>query len=101
MCICARIISSGCNDLVLPSDESHPKEVVYTIKERSVLLDSANMEIEHWSEIAEDIQEAYDEHDGFVILQGTDTLSYTASALSFILENLGKPVSYVNFIYFS
>lgn len=83
-------------DLVLPCDESHPNQVVYTIKERARLLDSANMEIKDWSEIAEEIRGVYEEHAGIVILHGTDTLCYTASALSFILENLGKPVSYVN-----
>ena len=42
--------------------------------------------------IALDIQENYDSYDGFVIIHGTDTMAYTASALSFMLENLGKSV---------
>jgi len=42
--------------------------------------------------IAKDIKECYEMFDGFVVLHGTDTLAYTASALSFMLENLGKPV---------
>ena len=42
--------------------------------------------------MAEIIEESYDDFDGFVILHGTDTMAYTASALSFMLENLGKPV---------
>ncbi len=43
-------------------------------------------------QIAKDIKECYEMFDGFVVLHGTDTLAYTASALSFMLENLGKPV---------
>ena len=47
------------------------------------------MTMEDWIHIAQDIQDAYELFDGFVILHGTDTLAYTASALSFMLENLG------------
>lgn len=56
------------------------------------LLDSSDMEPRHWIEIARIICHHYDEFDGFVVLHGTDTMAYTASALSFMLENLGKPV---------
>ncbi|MFP3354930.1 asparaginase domain-containing protein, partial [Pseudoalteromonas sp. SIMBA_153] len=42
--------------------------------------------------IARDIEQNYDQYDGFVILHGTDTMAYTASALSFMLQNLSKPV---------
>jgi L-asparaginase len=45
-----------------------------------------------WQRIANDIKQNYDEYDGFVVLHGTDTMAYTSSALSFMLENLGKPV---------
>ncbi len=55
-------------------------------------IDSSNMNPEHWVEIAEIIEYSYDSFDGFVILHGSDTMSYTASALSFMLENLAKPV---------
>jgi len=55
-------------------------------------IDSSNMNPEHWISIAEIIEENYDSMDGFVVLHGSDTMSYTASALSFMLENLGKPV---------
>ncbi len=55
-------------------------------------LDSSNMNPEFWAQICEFIQEGYDSHDGFVILHGSDTMSYTASGLSFMLENLAKPV---------
>lgn len=55
-------------------------------------IDSTNMQPHHWSEIAMEIKNQYDEYDGFVITHGTDTMQYTASALSFMLRNLGKPV---------
>jgi L-asparaginase len=55
-------------------------------------IDSSNMNIEEWKKIAIIIKENYDNYDGFVVLHGSDTMSYSASALSFMLENLNKPV---------
>lgn len=55
-------------------------------------IDSASMNPQHWVEIASTIHSNYDSFDGFVVLHGTDTMSYTASALSFMLKNLDKPV---------
>lgn len=55
-------------------------------------IDSSNMNPKYWVQIAEIIQSNYNEFGGFVILHGSDTMSYTASALSFMLENLNKPV---------
>jgi L-asparaginase len=55
-------------------------------------IDSSNMHPDTWIEIAKVIQGNYNKYDGFVILHGSDTMSYTASALSFMLENLAKPV---------
>jgi L-asparaginase len=55
-------------------------------------LDSSNMQPDVWVEIAETIENTYDFYDGFVILHGSDTMSFTASALSFMLENLAKPI---------
>ena len=77
--------------LVLPGVLGH-KRVIYTICEYDPLLDSSNMTMDDWIQIAKDIRESYHSFDGFVILHGTDTLAYTSSALSFMLENLGKPV---------
>ncbi len=57
-----------------------------------VPIDSSNMQPENWLEIAEVIYNSYDKHDGFVILHGSDTMAFTASALSFMLENLDKPI---------
>jgi L-asparaginase len=55
-------------------------------------IDSSNMNPEYWVQIAEIIETNYNLFDGFVVLHGSDTMSYTASALSFMLENLTKPV---------
>ena len=55
-------------------------------------IDSSDMEPALWAKIVRIIHENYERFDGFVILHGTDTMAYTASALSFMLENLGKPV---------
>ena len=62
---------------------------VFTIKPP---IDSSNVSIENWVDIAHIIRDKYESYDGFVILHGTDTMSYSASALSFMLENLAKPV---------
>jgi len=77
--------------LVLPHVPGH-KRVIYTIYEYQPLLDSSNMTMDDWIQIARDIKASYHMFDGFIVLHGTDTLAYTSSALSFMLENLGKPV---------
>ncbi len=64
----------------------------YEIHEYRPLIDSANMTPGHWMRIAEDIVSRHEDYDGFVVLHGTDTMAYTASALSFILKDLRKPV---------
>jgi len=56
------------------------------------LIDSSNLNPEVWVKIADIIKENYEKFGGFVVLHGTDTMSYTASALSFMLDNLDKPV---------
>jgi len=55
-------------------------------------IDSSEIRTDFWVEIADVIKENYSKYDGFVVLHGTDTMSYSASALSFMLENLEKPV---------
>ncbi|CEG58934.1 asparaginase [Legionella fallonii] len=70
----------------------HPDMPEYIIKEYQPLLDSSNMTVNEWNRIANDIAHEYDKFDGFVIFHGTDTMAYTASALSFMLEHLSKPV---------
>jgi L-asparaginase len=64
----------------------------FTIHEFPRLLDSSNMTPEDWNAIGRDLADHYEAYDGFVVLHGTDTMAYTASALSFMLEGLGKPV---------
>ena len=55
-------------------------------------IDSSDMDVAHWQLIARSIADNYSSYDGFVVLHGTDTMAYTASALSFMRENLSKPV---------
>ena len=71
---------------------THEEMPDYFIKEYDPLLDSSNMTVNDWNRIAVDIADEYEHFDGFVIFHGTDTMAYTASALSFMLENLDKPV---------
>ncbi len=56
-------------------------------------LDSTNIEARHWLEIAGYIQRDYDRYDGFVITHGTDTMAYTAAALSYLIQNSPKPIA--------
>lgn len=55
-------------------------------------IDSSDMDPAKWGEICRIIEQNYSAYDGFVVLHGTDTMAYTASALSFMLDNLNKPV---------
>lgn len=64
----------------------------FDLIEYDPLLDSSNISVKEWIKIAQDIEEKYEDYDGFVVLHGTDTMAYTASALSFMLEGLTKPV---------
>jgi L-asparaginase len=84
-----------------PFDFSHLQEQIPELKKFDLDLstvsfkkpiDSSEMHPDTWVELAEIIQKNYEDHDGFVILHGSDTMSFTASALSFMLVNLGKPV---------
>ncbi len=69
-----------------------PRMPEFDIHELSPLLDSANMTPRNWEQIARDIYGHYDRYDGFLVLHGTDTMAYTASALPFILQNTRKPI---------
>ncbi|XP_064600543.1 L-asparaginase-like [Liolophura sinensis] len=77
--------------LFLPATKDGNR-ICYQMWEYEPLLDSCNMTMKDWVRVANDILKHYDQYDGFVILHGTDTMAYTASALSFICENLGKPI---------
>lgn len=56
------------------------------------IIDSSNMTPAFWADIADIIEKEYDNYDGFVVLHGTDTMAYTASAISFMFKNLSKPI---------
>jgi len=74
-------------------DELNSAEMpLYDLVEYDPLLDSTNISVTVWMKIAQDIEKRYDKYVGFVILHGTDTMAYTASALSYILDGLSKPV---------
>lgn len=69
-----------------------PKMPIWNIEAISPILDSSNISLNEWNKIGEKVYENYDNYDGFVILHGTDTMAYSASALSFMLENNSKPI---------
>ncbi|HET7433774.1 MAG TPA: asparaginase domain-containing protein, partial [Thermoanaerobaculia bacterium] len=70
----------------------HPSMPAYTIHEYDPLLDSSNMTPAEWLKIARDVAANHEKYDGFVVLHGTDTMAYTASALPFLLGSVRKPV---------
>ncbi len=89
------------NSSLVPFDFSHIEKEVPELKRFgfkldteafSPAVDSANVTPETWQRIARLIEDKYNDYDGFVVLHGTDTMAYTASAISFMLENLSKPV---------
>ncbi len=77
-------------DLLRPKLSSQPFDMVFVSLQRPI--DSSNIRASDWTDLASVIEEQMDNYQGFVILHGTNTLAYTASALSFILENLDRPV---------
>ncbi len=86
-------VSGHLQDLMREIDQFKADDMPeYTIMEFDPLLDSSNMTPTDWVKIANTIVDEYENYDGFLVLHGTDTMSYTASALSFIIKNLAKPV---------
>ena len=77
----------------LIGSEPRLQEVAQLKTQHITNIDSTNMHPRHWDEIATALAGAYQEYDGFVITHGTDSLAYTAAALSFALQGLGKPVA--------
>jgi L-asparaginase len=65
---------------------------LFAVREYAEQLDSANVRPAYWAAIGRDLMERYDDYDGFVVVHGTDTMAFSAAALSFLLEGLGKPV---------
>ncbi len=71
---------------------SSPVVPAWDLMDLDPLLDSSNISVNEWNRIGSMIADHYDDYDGFVVLHGTDTMAYTASALSFMLRNNAKPV---------
>lgn len=63
-----------------------------TVAAFNELIDSSNVNSEHWDNIAGLVEDHYSDYDGFIVIHGTDTMAYTASAISYMLEGLNKPV---------
>lgn len=77
------------NGIIELQDPTMPE---FEVIEFDPVIDSSNMTPGDWQRIAHTIFDRYEQHDGFVVLHGTDTMAYTASALAFMLEGLAKPV---------
>ncbi|KAK5136484.1 hypothetical protein LTR08_003129 [Meristemomyces frigidus] len=71
---------------------TYARRIRYSVLEWEHLLDSSSVDASSWDKIARVIERNYQLYDGFVVLHGTDSMAYTSSALSFMLQNLGKPV---------
>ena len=80
------------NELLSRIPELHLLDCQIETYSFDIPIDSSNMNISNWQKMAKVIEENYSKFDGFVVLHGSDTMSYSASALSFMLENLSKPV---------
>ena len=85
-------MKSELGDILLMPLSMYGKRVAFQIYEYDPLKDSSVMNMDDWIGIATDVEKYYDSYDAFIILHGTDTMAYSASAVSFLLENLGKTV---------
>jgi lysophospholipase len=79
------------NFLVTP-ETSSDRRVYYRIFEYDEVIDSSNMNLFYWKQIGRTIKTYYNNYDAFIVLHGTDTMNYSACVLSFMFENLNKPV---------
>jgi len=84
----------ACREVQMEANPVFHNEVMpyYDILELHPLLDSSDSTPQDWIEVSQVIAKHYDQYDGFIVLHGTDTMAYTASGVSFFLENLTKPV---------
>lgn len=80
------------SDPIFTPSSVYGKRICLQMIEYCPLLDSSNMTMEQWVKIASDVERYYSHFDAFIILHGTDTMAFTASSLSFMLENLSKTV---------
>lgn len=94
--IASRKSESGLTPQITPKELMEYVPNIREICECTVVqllnLDSSNMRPEHWRLMVEEIQRRYEEYDGFVITHGTDTMAYTAAALSYMIQNSWKPI---------
>ncbi len=92
----AKLVASqpgfSASTLTIQLDDDKPSVIDYTLKSFEVPLDSSSMTPEDWITIAEDLLDNYEGYDGLVVLHGTDTMAFTASALSFLMKGLDKPI---------
>ncbi|XP_055969694.1 60 kDa lysophospholipase isoform X2 [Sorex fumeus] len=83
----------GLTDDTLALPPASPgQRIIYTVLECQPLFDSSDMTITEWVQIAQTIERHYEQYHGFVVIHGTDTMAFAASVLSFVLENLQKPL---------
>ena len=87
-----RLIPFDFSKILEKLPELYRFELELTILSFKKPLDSSNIKPDHWITLAKIISQNYEKYDGFIVLHGTDTMAYSASALSFLLENLNKPV---------
>lgn len=80
------------NDFLVTPETITGKRVYYKIEEFENLIDSSNMNLDYWKKIGRAINKSFYQYDSFIVIHGTDTMNYTASILSFMLENLNKLV---------
>ena len=82
----------SCNQVLASIPEIQDMNVNISSVAFSPLIDSSDISLDNWVSICEIIEQHYASYDGFVVLHGTDTMSFSASVVSFMLENLSKPV---------
>jgi L-asparaginase len=87
-----RLVPFDFRELLAKAPVLEKFSLIVTIVAFKTPIDSSDITPDHWTELGEIINKNYHDHDGFVILHGTDTMAYTASALSFVLQGLNKPV---------
>ena len=82
----------SCNQVLASIPEIQDMNVNISSVAFSPLIDSSDISLDNWVSICEIIEHHYDSYDGFVVLHSTDTMSFSASVVSFMLKNLSKPV---------
>jgi 60kDa lysophospholipase len=80
------------DDVLITPVTPYGKRIRFQVLEFETLIDSSNITVKQQMDIAQCIFDNYKQYDGFVVLHGTDTMAYTSSLLSFVLENLNKTV---------